>query len=99
MAVFSGRIAGCMYQCVEQISCSDITVDSWRYVPICRAEQWQCSLGGKLEVCTNVWSRPVAVVSRRIAGGMYQCVEQTSGSVLMEDSWRYVPMCGAEEWQ
>ena len=41
----------------------------------------------------------MAVISRWIAAGKYQCVEQTSGSVLMEDSWRYVPMCGAEEWQ
>ena len=35
----------------------------------------------------------MAVVSRWIAGGMYQCVEQNSGaSVLTEDSWRHVPI-------
>ena len=88
-----------MYQCVEQNSGSGLTVDSWRYVPMCGAEQWQCSLGGKLEVCSNVWSRPLAVFSRKIAGGMYQCMKQTSGSGLTVDSWRYVPMCGADQWQ
>ena len=41
----------------------------------------------------------MAMISRWIAGGMYQYVEQNSGSVLSVDSWRYVPMCGAEEWQ
>ena len=86
MAMFLRRIAGGMYQCVNQKSGSDITVDSWRYVPICGAEQWQCCLGGQLEVCTNVWSRPVAVFSRRIAGRMYQCVEQKSGSDITVDS-------------
>ena len=38
----------------------------------------------------------MVVLSRWIAGGMYQCVEQNSGSIITEDSWRYVPMCGAE---
>ena len=33
----------------------------------------------------------MAVFSPRIAGGMYQYVEQTSGSGLTVDSWRYVP--------
>ena len=46
MAVFSRRIAGGMYQCVEQNSGSNITVNSWRFVPICGAEQWQCFHGG-----------------------------------------------------
>ena len=46
-----------------------------------------------MEVCTYVWSRAVAVFSRWIAGCMYLCVEQNSGSVLTEDSWRYIPMC------
>ena len=41
----------------------------------------------------------MAVISRWIAGGMYLGVEQNSGSVLTEDSWRYIPMCGAEQWQ
>ena len=41
----------------------------------------------------------MAGISRWIAGGMYQCVEQNSGSVLMEDSWWYIPECGAEQWQ
>ena len=41
----------------------------------------------------------MAVVSRWIAGGMYKCVEQNSGSVITVDSWRYVSMCGAEQWQ
>ena len=50
-------------------------------------------------VYTNVWSRPVAVLSRWIAGCMYQYVEQTSDSVLSVDSLRYVPICGADQWQ
>ena len=29
----------------------------------------------------------MAVVSRWIAGGMYQCLEQNSGSVITEYSW------------
>ena len=41
----------------------------------------------------------MAVFSRRIAGGIYLCVEQNSGSDITVDSWRYVPMCGAEQWQ
>ena len=41
----------------------------------------------------------MAVISRWIAGGMYQCVEQYSDSVLSEDSWWYIPMCGADQWQ
>ena len=41
----------------------------------------------------------MAVVSRWIAEGMYQCVEQNSGSVLLVDSWRYVAMCGADHRQ
>ena len=41
----------------------------------------------------------MAVLIRWIAGCMYQYVEQTSDSVLTEDSWRFVPMYGAEEWQ
>ena len=47
----------------------------------------------------HVWSRTMAVYLRWIAGGMYQYVEQNSCSVLTVDSWRYVPMCGAEVWQ
>ena len=35
----------------------------------------------------------MAVFSRKIAGGKYQCMKQTSGSGLTVDSWRYVPMC------
>ena len=50
-------------------------------------------------VYTRVWSRTVAVVSRWVAGGMYQCLEQNSGSDITVDSWRYVPMFGAEQWQ
>ena len=46
MAVISRWIAGGMYQYVEQNSGSDITVGSWRYIPMCGAEQWQCSHGG-----------------------------------------------------
>ena len=46
MAVISWWIAGGMYQYVEQTSGRDITVDSWRYVPICGAEQWQGYHGG-----------------------------------------------------
>ena len=46
MAVVSRWIAGGMYQCVEHTSGSDITVDSWRYVSICGADQWQCYHGG-----------------------------------------------------
>ena len=41
----------------------------------------------------------MAVLSRKIAGGKYQCMEQNSGSVITEDSWRYVSICGAEQWQ
>ena len=99
MEVISRWVAGDIYLCVEQNSGSDITVNSWRYEPMCGAEQWQCSHGGKLEVCTNMWSRPVAVVSLWIAGGMYQCVEQTSVIDITVDSWRYVPICGADQWQ
>ena len=46
MAVISRWIAGGMYQCVEKNSGSGLTVDSWRYVPMCEAEQCQCSHGG-----------------------------------------------------
>ena len=46
MAVLSRRIAGGMYQCVEQNCDNDITVDSWRYVAMCEADQWQWSHGG-----------------------------------------------------
>ena len=41
----------------------------------------------------------MAVISRWIAGGMYQYVKQTSGSGLTVDSWWYIPMCGADQWQ
>ena len=41
----------------------------------------------------------MAVLSRWIAGGMNLCVEQNSGSDITVDSWGYVPMCGAEQWQ
>ena len=46
MTVISRWIAEGMYQYVEQNSGSDITVGSWRYIPMCGAEQWQCSHGG-----------------------------------------------------
>ena len=41
----------------------------------------------------------MTVISRWIAEGMYQYVEQNSGSDITVDSWRYVPICGAEQWQ
>ena len=46
MVVFSRWTAGGMYLCVEQNSGSGLTVNSWRYVSMCGAEQWQCSHGG-----------------------------------------------------
>ena len=46
IAVFSRRIVGGMYQCVEQNNGSVLAVDSWMYVPMCGAEQCQCSHGG-----------------------------------------------------
>ena len=41
----------------------------------------------------------MAVISRWIAAVKYQYVEQNSGSVVSVDSWRYIPMCGTDQWQ
>ena len=41
MAVISRWIAGCRYQYVGQNSGSGLTVNSWMYVSMCEAEQWQ----------------------------------------------------------